>query len=85
LQLIRNAGLHPVGVYLGWRGENTTVPVVRQFTFFSRKAAAERLASNFDCYDAIVAVSQAGFPVEKIENKLPPCDRQKNGLMPGEG
>jgi hypothetical protein len=58
-QLIRDAGLHPIGVYLGWRGESTTIPVVRQFTFFSRKAAAERLASNFDCYDAIAAVSQA--------------------------
>jgi hypothetical protein len=58
-QLIRGAGLHPIGVYLGWRGEITTVPVVRQFTFYSRKAAAERLASNFDCYDAIAAVSQA--------------------------
>ena len=58
-QLIKNAGLHPIGVYLGWRGEITTVPVVRQFTFYSRKAAAERLASNFDCYDAIAAISQA--------------------------
>ncbi len=58
-KLIQNAGLRPVGIYLGWRGEITTMPVVRQFTFFSRKAAAERLASNFDCYDAIAAVSQA--------------------------
>jgi hypothetical protein len=58
-QLIRDSGLHPISVYLGWRGESTTIPVVRQFTFFSRKAAAERLASNFDCYDAIAAVSQA--------------------------
>ncbi|HEX4631047.1 MAG TPA: alpha/beta hydrolase [Chthoniobacterales bacterium] len=57
--LIRDAGFHPIGVYLGWRGESTAIPVVRQFTFFSRKAAAERLASNFDCYDAIAAVSQA--------------------------
>jgi len=58
-KLIRDSGLHPIGVYLGWRGESTTIPVVRQFTFYSRKAAAERLASNFDCYDAIAAVSQA--------------------------
>ncbi len=58
-KLIRDAGLHPIGVYLGWRGEITSMPVVRQFTFYSRKAAAERLASNFDCYDAIAAVSQA--------------------------
>src|SRR5256714_15627869 len=57
--LIRNTGFHPIGGYLGWRGEITTIPVVRQFTFFSRKAAAERLASNFDCYEAIAAVSQA--------------------------
>lgn len=58
-ELIQKAGLRPIGVYLGWRGEITTMPVVRQLTFFSRKAAAERLASNFDCYDAIAAVSQA--------------------------
>jgi hypothetical protein len=57
--LIQKAGLHPIGVYFGWRGEITSFPVVRQFTFFSRKAAAERLASNFDCYDAIAAISQA--------------------------
>jgi hypothetical protein len=58
-QLIRDSGLHLIGVFLGWRGEITTAPVIRQFTFYSRKAAAERLASNFDCYDAIAAVSQA--------------------------
>jgi len=58
-QLIRESGFHPIGIYLGWRGELTKVPVIRQFTFFSRKAAAERLASNFDCYDTIAAVSQA--------------------------
>jgi hypothetical protein len=57
--LIRASGFHLIGVYLGWRGESTTIPVVRQFTFYSRKSAAERLASNFDCYDAIAAVSQA--------------------------
>jgi hypothetical protein len=58
-QRIRDSGLHLIGVYLGWRGEITDVPVLRQFSFYSRKAAAERLASNFDCYDAIAAVSQA--------------------------
>src|SRR5438477_5345792 len=58
-QLIRTNRFHIIGVYLGWRGELTTVPVVRQLTFYSRKAAAERLASNFDCYDAIAAVSEA--------------------------
>jgi len=58
-EVIQSSGFHVIGVYLAWRGEITSVPVIRQFTFFSRKAAAERLASNFDCYDAIAAVSQA--------------------------
>ncbi len=56
---IRESGLHLIGVYLGWRGEITDIPVLRQFSFYSRKSAAERLASNFDCYDAIAAISQA--------------------------
>jgi len=56
---VRDSGLHLIGVYLGWRGEITDVPVIRQFSFYSRKSAAERLASNFDCYDAIAAISQA--------------------------
>ena len=58
-ELIRNRGLHLIGVYLGWRGKITDVPVLRQFSFYSRKSAAERLASNFDCFDAIAAISQA--------------------------
>jgi hypothetical protein len=56
---VRESGLHLIGVYLGWRGEITDVPVIRQFSFYSRKSAAERLAGNFDCYDAIAAISQA--------------------------
>ena len=58
-EVVRNAHFEVVGVYLGWRGQLTKVPVVKQFTFYSRKAAAERLASNFDCYDAIASVSEA--------------------------
>ena len=57
--LIRDKGFHVIGVYLGWRGEITDVPVVRQLSFYSRKAAAERLASNFDCFDAISSVAEA--------------------------
>jgi hypothetical protein len=58
-ELIRESGFHLIGVYLGWRGEITKAPIVRQLTFYSRKAAAERLASNFDCYDAIATISEA--------------------------
>jgi hypothetical protein len=57
--MIANEGFHIIGVYLGWRGEITKTPVVRQLTFYNRKAAAERLASNFDCFDAIAAISEA--------------------------
>src|SRR2546423_11747873 len=58
-EIIRTSHFNVVGVYLGWRGQLTNVPVAKELTFFSRKAAAERLASNFDCYDAIAAVSEA--------------------------
>jgi hypothetical protein len=58
-QLIRDSGFHLIGVYLGWRGELTQAPLLRQLTFYNRKAAAERLASNFDCYDAIATISEA--------------------------
>jgi hypothetical protein len=57
--LIKTQGFHVIGVYLGWRGEITKVPILTEFTFFSRKTAAERLASNFDCFDAISSVAEA--------------------------
>ncbi len=57
-EIVRVENFHVVGVYLGWRGQLTQVPVAKELTFFSRKAAAERLASNFDCYDAIATVSE---------------------------
>lgn len=56
---IRNAGFHVVGVYLGWRGKMSPLPVLKDLSFYNRKAAAERIASNFDCYDAIASVSEA--------------------------
>ena len=58
-EIVRTKHFHVIGVYLGWRGQLTKVPVAKELTFFSRKAAAERLASNFDCYDAIATVSEA--------------------------
>ena len=57
--LIRNKEFHVVGVYLGWRGKLTGVPIAKELTFYSRKAAAERLANNFDCFDAISSVAEA--------------------------
>jgi pimeloyl-ACP methyl ester carboxylesterase len=47
-----------VGVYLGWRGESLSFPpgVNSVLTYYDRKAAAERLANNFDCFEAIGGV-----------------------------
>lgn len=58
-EAIRRAGFNVVGVYLAWRGKLTPVPVLKELTFWNRKAAAERIASNYDCYDAIAAISEA--------------------------
>jgi hypothetical protein len=55
---IRDVGFHVVGVYLGWRGKLTPVPVLKELSFWNRKATAGRLASNYDCYDAIASISE---------------------------
>jgi hypothetical protein len=57
--LIRDQGFDVIGVYLAWRGKLTSVPIVKELSFYNRKAAAERIASNFDCFDAIAAISEA--------------------------
>jgi hypothetical protein len=58
-EAIRNAGFNVIGVYLAWRGKLTPIPVLKELSFWNRKAAAERIASNYDCYDAIAAISEA--------------------------
>ena len=55
---IRAVGFQVVGIYLGWRGRLTPVPVLKEVSFWNRKATAERLASNYDCYDAIASISE---------------------------
>jgi hypothetical protein len=68
-EIVRHKNFNVVGVYLGWRGRLTSVPIAKELTFFSRKAAAERLASNFDCYDAIATVSEAARKYHKAEGQ----------------
>ena len=53
---IRAVGFQVVGVYIGWRGRLTPVPVLKEVSFWNRKATAERLASNYDCYDAVASI-----------------------------
>jgi hypothetical protein len=67
--LIHNQGFQVIGVYVGWRGETTDLPGVNELTFYSRKAAAERLASNFDCFDAISSISEAARRHHRKENQ----------------
>lgn len=35
-----------IGVYLGWRGASSPLPVVKEFTFFGRKAAAHAIGNG---------------------------------------
>src|SRR5712692_1184401 len=45
----RNAegsGPRAVGIYVGWRGESITVPIVNTVTFWERKNSAERVAQG---------------------------------------
>ena len=67
--LIQNKGFHVIGVYLGWRGQLTTFPLIKEMTFYSRKAAAERLASNFDCFDAISSIAEAARKHRRREDQ----------------
>src|SRR5438045_2335409 len=51
---VKDWKLDVVGVYLAWRGESCKdVGPLKSLTFWNRKAAAERLASNGDCIDSI--------------------------------
>jgi hypothetical protein len=51
--------LNVVGVYFAWPGESLRIPIVNTFTFWNRKIAAERIANNADCLDAIEKISEA--------------------------
>ena len=57
-QVISNH-LNVVGIYFAWPGESLRIPVLNTFTFWDRKSAAERIASNDDCLDAIEQLSHA--------------------------
>lgn len=46
------------GVYFAWPGKTLDIPYLNYLTFWNRKQAAERIASNGDCLDAIEQLSQ---------------------------
>ena len=47
------------GVYFAWPGKSLQIPYVQYLTFWDRKHAAEQIASNGDCIDAIEQLSYA--------------------------
>jgi len=57
--MVKSSNLDVVGVYLAWPGDSFRVPVLSTFTFWDRKRAAERIASNSDCLDSILELSRA--------------------------
>jgi pimeloyl-ACP methyl ester carboxylesterase len=48
-----------VGVYFAWPGKTLEIRYLDYLTFWNRKQAAERIASNGDCIDAIDQLSEA--------------------------
>jgi hypothetical protein len=46
------------GVYFAWPGKTLEIPYLKYLSFWNRKQAAERIASNGDCLDAIEQLSQ---------------------------
>jgi pimeloyl-ACP methyl ester carboxylesterase len=46
------------GVYFAWPGKTVDIPYLKYLSFWNRKQAAERIASNGDCLDAIEQLSQ---------------------------
>jgi pimeloyl-ACP methyl ester carboxylesterase len=45
------------GVYFAWPGKSLEIPYLAYLSFWNRKGAAERIASNGDCIDAIEQLS----------------------------
>ncbi len=41
-----NSGLRVAGIYVGWRGLSTNIPLLRESTFWTRKAAATHIAEG---------------------------------------
>ncbi len=56
-QRVKHTGFQVVGIFLGWRGESSTLKGANVFTIWDRKRAAERLASNNDCLETISSLT----------------------------
>jgi hypothetical protein len=63
-QFASNVGSGPwrapvVGIYLGWRGSITNLPVIEQFTFWDRQAESQTLPRGDDVVPTVEQIMQA--------------------------
>lgn len=49
---------HVIGVFIGWRGATTRLPLAKQMTFYDRRWAAERMVSH-DMRETLFRVTEA--------------------------
>ena len=43
---LRNPAFNVIGIYVGWRGETISIPVLRLMSFWNRKAVSEEVGRN---------------------------------------
>lgn len=80
------AGRRVVGIYIGWRGESITMPIVNDLTFWERKNTAERVSQGsvlefFSRMDMIRDRGRKGVPMADISLKNSKSDSSSNIRM----
>lgn len=82
----QQAGRRVVGIYIGWRGESITMPVVNDLTFWERKNTAERVSQGsvlefFSRMDVIRDRGRKGVPMSDINVRDRKNDSNTNVRM----
>ena len=50
---------HVVGVFIGWRGNSMTLPLIQQLSFWDRLDTAERVASSLDMQETLLGLMRS--------------------------
>ncbi len=80
------SGRRVLGIYIGWRGESITVPVLNNLTFWERKNTAERVSQGsvlefFSRMDLIRDRGRKGVPMSEINIRDRKSDATNNVRM----